>query len=95
MGGMHSTRSGMSDEAIYINQARSFYCDRNFMRGGEPMGYDCILYSIILSPAYIFYSPESILTTMRFIGVLVMCSAVFPAYLLAKLILSDKKRRYT
>jgi len=89
---MNSTRSRLLDEAIYISMARTFFYDGNFMRGGVPIGYDCILYSMIISVAYFFYSPESILTTMRLIGVVIMCSAVFPAYFLAERILGDRRK---
>lgn len=86
-----STRSGLADEAIYINMARSFHYDLNFMRHAEPMGYDCILYSMLLSVCYFFYLPENILPLMRFLGVILMCSTVFPSFLLANKILNERR----
>lgn len=77
------------DEELYLEMARSFYYEGRFALGGEIVNYSCILYSMLISSAYFFYSPENILLLMRLIGVAAMTSAVFPIWLIAKKILND------
>lgn len=75
-----------SDERIFIELARSFHYEHRFnldLFDGTVIYYE-ILYPVILSLAYYFYSPEKIISIMRWIGVILMTSAVFPAYLLGK-----------
>ena len=80
------------DEELYVNMARSFFFDYNFSRGYELLNYSCVFYSIVLSFAYFFYTPENIVFLMRMIGVIVMTSSVFPIFLLSKKILGSKKK---
>lgn len=82
------------DEELYLALAKSFHYNGRFEYGGELLDYSCILYSMLISLAYYFYSPETILLSMRIIGVVVMCSSVFPNYLLAKEILRDEKKAF-
>lgn len=79
------------DEELYISMAKSFHYAGNFSRNGEILNYSCVLYSMLLSLAYYFYKPESILFVMRMIGVLVMLSSIFPIYFLGKRILKKEK----
>lgn len=79
------------DEELYLAMAKSFHKSGEFMKGYEYLNYNCVLYSMLISVAYYFYTPGTILFTVRAIGVLVMCSAVFPVYLLARRILPYKK----
>lgn len=79
------------DEELYIGLARSFHYDGRFEMGGELLNYNCVLYSILLSFAYFFYSPERILFLMRILGVVCMCSSIFPIWFLAAKILNDEK----
>lgn len=79
------------DEDLYVALAKSFHYKGRFEAYGDIMNYNCVLYSMLISVAYYFYSPEHILFLMRFIGILSMCSAVFPIYLLAKRILQDDR----
>ncbi len=79
-----------NDEDLYVNMARSFFYEGNFSREYTIMNYSCVVYSIILSVAYFFYTPENILFIMRMIGVLLIVSSIFPAYLLGKKILDSK-----
>ena len=79
-----------NDEDLYVNMARSFFYEGNFSREYTIMNYSCVVYSIILSVAYFFYTPENILFIMRMIGVLLIVSSIFPAYLLGKKILNSK-----
>ncbi len=77
------------DEELYLQMARSFHYEGRFALGGRIVNYSCILYSMLISLAYFFYSPENILLLMRLIGVVTMTSAIFPIWLIAKKILKD------
>ena len=80
------------DEELYVALARSFHYSGRFEYGSQLMDYNCVLYSMIISIAYFFYTPQNILFIMRMMGVIIMCSAVFPIYCLAKDILQDSKK---
>ncbi len=72
------------DEALYINLAKSLHFTGTLTEHYQLRTDDDILYPMILSLAYFFYSPEQILSIFRLIGVVLMCSTIFPAYILAK-----------
>ncbi|MCI8397460.1 MAG: hypothetical protein HFJ52_07635 [Clostridia bacterium] len=80
------------DEELYISMARTFHYDGNFAKNYEVLNYNCVIYSMIISVAYFFYSAKHILFIMRMIGVLLMMSSIFPIYLLSKEVLKDKKK---
>lgn len=80
------------DEELYISMARSFHYEGVFEKNGDILNYTCVLYSMILSLAYYFYSPENIMYALRTINVVVMLSSVFPISLLGKDILKDEKK---
>lgn len=80
------------DEELYISMAKSFHYKGNFAKGGEILDYTCVLYSILLSVAFFFYSPENIMFIFRFIGVSVMLTSVFPIYMLSKKILKNEQK---
>ena len=80
------------DEELYVALARSFHYNGRFEYENQILNYSCVLYSMLISLDYYFYSPETILFSMRIIGVIAMCSSVFPIYLLAKGVLSDSKK---
>lgn len=80
------------DEELYLAMAKSFHYERNFQKAFEYLNYNCVLYSMLISLAYFWFTPEHIMTIVRFINVIVMCSAVFPVYLLAYDILHSKKK---
>lgn len=82
------------DEELYMALAKSFHYLGRFEVDGNIVNYNCVLYSLLISLAYYFYSPESILFLMRLVGILSMCSAVFPIYLLAKMILEDDRKAF-
>lgn len=82
------------DEELYLALAKSFHYRGRFEYGNQLVNYSCVLYSMLISLAYFFYSPETILFTMRMIGVITMCSAVFPVFFLSKNVLSDEKRAF-
>ncbi len=78
------------DEELYISMARSFFYEGVFSKGYEILNYNCVLYSILISIVYFFYSAENVLFTMRIIGVILLASTVFPVYLLSKRVLNSK-----
>ena len=79
------------DEELYLAMAKSFHYQHNFQKAFSYVNYNCVLYSILISFAYYFFKPENIMFIVRTIGIIVMCSTVFPAYLLAEKILKNKK----
>lgn len=87
---MTSTLYLYNDEELYMHMARSFFFEGHFSKNYELLNYKCVIYSMIISLAYIFYTPENILFIMRMIGVILMCSSVFPVYLLSRDVLKNK-----
>lgn len=79
------------DEELYIAMAKSFHYTHTFQHSGSTLNYSCILYSMILSLAYYFYSPENIMFSLRAIGVCIMLSSIFPCFLLSKKLLSNDR----
>lgn len=80
------------DEELYIALARSFHYEGRFEYGRQLLNYNCVLYSMLISLTYFFYSPETILLMMRILGVVTMCSSVFPIFLIAEDILKDSRK---
>jgi hypothetical protein len=82
-----------SDEHIFIEMAKSLYYHKNLISTVLPRisQFDEALFPLIISPAYVFYSPENIVTVFRVFCSLLMSSAVFPAYQLGLAVLKDKK----
>lgn len=72
------------DESRFLAFAKSMHFYGNLQENFRLAEYDDVLYSLILSVAYFFYTPEHILNIFRIIGVILMCSACFPAYFLAE-----------
>ena len=62
------------DEELYISMARSFHYEGVFSENGVRLNYSCILYSMLISLAYYFCTPENIIFGMRVIGVCTMLS---------------------
>ncbi len=79
------------DEELYLELAKSFHYSGKFRYNGAPATYNSVLYSVLLSLTYFFYSPERILFIMRLLGVVTMCSAIFPTWKLACKVLTDQK----
>ena len=80
------------DEELYISMARSFHYDGVFAKNGDILNYSCVLYSMILSIAYFFYSPCNILYALRTLNVIIMLSSIFPIFLLGNSILKNEKK---
>ncbi len=80
------------DEELYQSMAKSFFYEGHFAKNYNILSYNCVIYSILISIAYFFYSAENIIFIMRFIGVIVMMTSVFPIYLLSKEVLKSKSK---
>lgn len=74
----------MVDELVYSDMARSFAATGHFLIRGVHGNYG-FLYPLLLSPVYSAIGPMSdVYQWERVVNALLMCSAVFPAYLLAR-----------
>lgn len=82
------------DEELYTALARTFHYQGKFGTGDDILNYSCVLYSMLISIAYYFYEPHRILFLMRLIGVIAMCSAIFPIWMLAKKVLKDERQAF-
>jgi len=78
------------DEELYISMARTFFQDGVFAKGYEVLNYNCVIYSVLISIVYFFYSAKNVLFLMRTIGLILMVSGIFPIYLLSKEVLNSK-----
>lgn len=83
---------GAGDEGLYLELAKSFHYKGKFECQNQLKNYSCILYSMLISVAYYFYSPRWILFIMRMIGVVAMSSSIFPLYFLAKDVYGEEKK---
>lgn len=72
------------DENRFLALAKSIHFSGNISEHYMIKNYDDVLYPFLLSLGYFFYSPEHILDIFRCIGVILMTSAVFPTYFLAR-----------
>ncbi|MFA5835580.1 MAG: hypothetical protein WC837_01370 [Bellilinea sp.] len=83
-----------SDEHLYIELAKSIYYHHQVFSNALPniRQFNEILFPLVISPLYVFYSPDRILTIFRVFGLIAMSSAVFPAYQLGLAVLSSKKQ---
>lgn len=74
----------MVDELIYSDMARSFAASGRFLLRGQSAGY-APLYPLLISPVYAALGPVSdVYQWIRGVNGLLMPTAVFPAYLLAR-----------
>lgn len=78
------------DELRYLELARSIFHGKGLMVHNSHIGYQKILYSIVIMPALLFQSPEAQIRAIGWLNSIIMASAIFPAYGLAERIL---KRR--
>lgn len=78
------------DEDLYMSLAKSLFKGDGFIVHGQISDYTSVLYSMIISVAYSVYSPGTILLTIRIMNAFIMCSVIFPVYLLSKELLEDK-----
>ena len=81
-----------TDEETYLTLAKTFHYYGKFELQKQVTNSSYILYSIVISLAYYIYNPSTILFTIRLMGVVMICSSIFPIWLLASEILEDKKQ---
>ncbi len=72
------------DESRFLALAKSLHFSGNISEHYMIKNYDDVFYPFLLSLGYFFYTPEHILDIFRCIGVILMTSAVFPTYFLAR-----------
>jgi glycosyltransferase involved in cell wall biosynthesis len=74
----------MVDELVYSDMARSFASTGHFLVRGAHGNYGFV-YPLLVSPVYALAGPVAhVYQWARVVDALAMCSAVFPAYLLAR-----------
>jgi len=74
----------MVDELVYSDMARSFAATGHFLIRGVHANYG-LVYPLLLSPVYAAVGPVAdVYRWSQVVDALVMCSAVLPAYLLAR-----------
>ena len=76
-----------SDELELAQISRSISETGEAARRGEPHGFQTI-YSILLAPVWWIDDTESAYAAAKYVGVLVMTSTIFPAYFLARSIVT-------
>lgn len=81
-----------NDDLFYYQMAENFASGRGlFSIYNAPMSFYKCLYSIMISPAFLFYSRNLQRLIVAILNSLYMSSAIFPIYLMAKQVLSEKK----
>jgi Dolichyl-phosphate-mannose-protein mannosyltransferase len=79
------------DEVLYWEMARNFHRFHNFnmelISGHLPV----VLYSAVISPAFVWHPPRTVYLVVKLISCLLMASAVFPTYGLAREFLDEKR----
>src|SRR5271165_3882310 len=78
------------DEVLYWEMARSFHRYGNFHMDLISGHLPTVLYPVVISPAFIWHSPRTVYLVVKLISCLLMASAVFPAYGLAREFLDHK-----
>lgn len=79
------------DELYYLDTARNFFQGNGFLIHNIPSVFQKILYSLFIIPAFLFTSHMKAIT---WINAIVMSSTVFPAYFLARKIISRDRLVY-
>jgi len=85
------TISGFSDEYFYAKMARSFFVNMEFTVHNVQVAQYPPLYSILLSIAYIFKNMNYVYFFIKFINAILSSLIIFPAWLLSKEFLEEKK----
>jgi len=82
----------MPDEALYLHLSRSIFDGEGLLMRGQPVRYEYILYSLLLSPLHLLPDGINFFRAVQFVICLMMCSAVYPAFLIGHKITGSKKR---
>lgn len=79
------------DELLYYQFSENFAQNKGFLIYNLPSNFEKILYSIILSPAFLFENREVQQHFISFFNSVLISSTLFPAYYLAKYFLKQNK----
>jgi hypothetical protein len=85
----HSTPWLFTDELQLTQISRSIWETGHAARRGVPYGFQT-LYSFLIAPAWSLHSVHTAYTLIKYVGVLTMTAVVFPAYFLARLVVSPR-----
>ncbi len=81
----------MPDESLYLNLSRSIWNGGGLVHRNHPIFYANLLYPLVLSPLFALPSSVNLYRAVQLVNVLMMASALFPAFLLAKRITRNEK----
>ena len=87
--------SEFSDGYIYMKLARSFFYNMEFSVHGIPYNHYHPLYPLLISISYLFGKMSIVYPMMKIINSIISSLIIFPAYLLAKEFLTERKAVYT
>ena len=82
--------TGSGDSFLYLKMGRSFFLEQNFMVAGEPAHKYPPLYSIIISPSFLFSNMLDVYRAVLIINAFVSSLIIFPAFLISKRFLNTK-----
>lgn len=81
--------SAYPDELFFYHTAENLATQRGLMVYNYPTSFQKILYSFFLIPAFLFENRETQQILFNFINSFVVCSAIFPAYFIARFLLKN------
>jgi len=84
--------SVFSDEYVHAKLARSFFFDQTFdIHEGIPAHQQLPLYPVLLSLSFLFQNMTIVFFVMKLLNILILSTAIFPIFWIAKDFLSEKK----
>jgi hypothetical protein len=86
---LHGTPWLFTDELETAQLSRAIAATGHAARRGEPHPFGS-LYNVLIAPAWWLHSVLDAYSTIKYLGVAVMTSVVFPAYWLARMIVSPR-----
>jgi hypothetical protein len=87
----HSTPWLFTDELQLTQISRSIWETGHAARLGQPVSFGFqTLYAYLIAPAWSLHSVHAAYTLIKYVGVLTMTAVVFPAYFLARLVVSPR-----
>ena len=86
---LHKTPWLFTDELETAQLSRAIAATGHAARRGQPHSFGT-LYNVLIAPAWWFHSVLDAYSTIKYIGVAVMTSVVFPAYWLARMLVPPR-----
>lgn len=83
------------DELRYFGIARSLHDGTGISMRNAPTNYQKIAYSLLLIPFFSIQEPEVEVSVLSLLNCIIMCSSVFPVWLIAKKIEMSKGMKWT